>query len=69
MSCSSRLGWSLTLDCLGPPGRLLSQGFGNQKFIPWASLEDPSSFQTCKKKSACKDSNRLNLTLLPSQAF
>lgn len=39
-------------------------GTWEPKFIPWASLQDPSGSQTRRKESACKDSPRLNLTPL-----
>lgn len=42
------------------PREAPESGLWDPQFIPWAFLKDPSSFQACKKRSACKDSNRSN---------
>lgn len=42
------------------PKEAPESGLWDPQFIPWAFLKDPSSFQACKKRSACKDSNRSN---------
>ena len=46
------------------PREAPESGLWDPQFIPWTFLKDPSTFQACKKRSACKDSNRLNSTLL-----
>lgn len=51
------------------PREAPESGLWDPQFIPWAFLKDPSSFQACKKRSACKDSNRLNSTPPLSPSF
>lgn len=46
------------------PREAPESGLWDPQFIPWTFLKDPSTFQACKKRSACKDSNRLNSTPL-----